>query len=200
MEAAVQSLKKGKSEGVDKIAAVLVQAGEGDVITALPTIYNKIWQTGEWPTPWTQSLVITLPKKGDLQQCQNYQTISLIGHPSKVMLKNKLSKLKPQAEIITEEQAGFRADRSTTEQIFNLQILCEKYIQHQHDIYHVFIDFKKSFGMQLCGQPFWVVINGPRYLKLVTVSSFCPFTLISVLIPLVLFVTSLVFSALISMP
>ena len=43
-----------------------------------------------------------------------------------------------------------------------------------------------------------LAISGPRYLKLVTVSSFCPFTLISVLIPLVLFVISLVFSALIS--
>ena len=40
----------------------------------------------------------------------------------------------------------------------------------------------------------------PRYLKLVTVSSFCPFTLIYVLMPLVLFVISLVFSALIYMP
>ena len=39
----------------------------------------------------------------------------------------------------------------------------------------------------------------PRYLKLVTVSSFYPFTLISFLMPLV-FVISLVFSALISMP
>ena len=39
-----------------------------------------------------------------------------------------------------------------------------------------------------------------RYLKLATVSSFRPFTLISVLIPLVLFVISFVFSALISMP
>ena len=47
----------------------------------------RIWQTGEWPTPWTQSLVITLSKKGNLQQCQNYRTISLISHPSKVMLK-----------------------------------------------------------------------------------------------------------------
>ena len=37
----------------------------------------------------------------------------------------------------------------------------------------------------------------PRYLKHLTVSSFCPFTLISVLMPLVLFVISLVFSALI---
>ena len=24
-----------------------------DVIIALRTICNKIWQTGEWPTPWT---------------------------------------------------------------------------------------------------------------------------------------------------
>ena len=40
------------------------------------------------------------------------------------------------------------------------------------------------------------VMTEPRYLKLVTVSSFCLFTLISVLMPLVLFVISLVFSAL----
>ena len=39
-----------------------------------------------------------------------------------------------------------------------------------------------------------------KYLKLVTVSSFYPFTLISLLMPLVLFVISWVFSALISMP
>ena len=42
------------------------------------------------------------------------------------------------------------------------------------------------------------VITEPRYLKLVTVSSFRPFTLISMLMSLVLFVISLVFSALIS--
>ena len=62
------------------------------------------------------------------------------------MLKIILSRLKPQAErIIAEEQAGFRAGRSTTEQIFNLRILGEKYLQHQQDHYHVFIDFKKAF-------------------------------------------------------
>ena len=44
------------------------------------------------------------------------------------------------------------------------------------------------------------VIAAPRYLKLLTVSSFSPFTLISVLMPLVLFVLSLVFSALIFVP
>ena len=103
-------MKKGKSAGVDNIPAELVQAGGEDVITALKAICNKIWQTGEWPTPWTQSLVITLLKKGNLQHCQNYRTINLISHTSKVMLKIILNRLKPQAEKInTDEQAGFRA-------------------------------------------------------------------------------------------
>ena len=62
------------------------------------------------------------------------------------MLKIILNRLKPQAEkIIAEEQAGFRAGRSTTDQIFNLRILCMKYLQHQQDLYHVFIDFKQAF-------------------------------------------------------
>ena len=55
------------------------------------------------------------------------------------MLKVILNRLKPQAEeIIAEEQAGFRAGRSITKQIFNLRILCEKYLQHQQNLYHAF--------------------------------------------------------------
>ena len=116
VEAAVKTSKKGKSAGVDNIPAEMVQAGGEDMISVLLIICSKIWQTGEWPTQWTQSLLITLPKKGNLQLCQNYRIISLINHPSKVMLKILLNRLKPEAEkIIAEEQAGFRPGRSTTE-------------------------------------------------------------------------------------
>ena len=62
------------------------------------------------------------------------------------MVKIILNRLKPEAEkIIAEPQAGFRPGRSTTEQIFNLRIICERYLQHQQDLYHVFIDFQKAF-------------------------------------------------------
>ena len=44
------------------------------------------------------------------------------------------------------------------------------------------------------------VTTEPGYLKLVTVSSFCPFTLIPLMMPLLLFVVNLVFSAPTSMP
>ena len=44
-----------------------------------------------------------------------------------------------------EEQAGLRAERSTTEQIFNLRIMCENYLQHQQNLYQVFNDFINAF-------------------------------------------------------
>ena len=139
------------NEAADKAA----KPAEREVVfTALTTICNQIWQTRECqprgPSPWSSHF-----KKGKLQQCHNYGTISLISHPSKVMLKIILNRLRPQAERIVAEE-GFRAGGSTTEQIFNVRILREKYFQHQQDLYHVFTDFKKAstgFGMQLCGQP-----------------------------------------------
>ena len=66
------------------------------------------------------------------------------------MLKIILNRLKLQAEKINaEEQVGFRTGRSTTENIFNLRILCEKYLQHQQQLYHAFVDFKKAFDRVL---------------------------------------------------
>ena len=75
------------------------------------------------------------------------------GGETKIDVLNHLEQANPQAKgIIAEEQAEFGA---TTEQIFNLRILCEKYLQHQQNLYHVFVDFKKKkkkplteYGMQ----------------------------------------------------
>ena len=49
-----------------------------------------MWRTREWPTTWTQSLIITLFKSENLQLCQNSRTINLIHYSSKVILKDKL--------------------------------------------------------------------------------------------------------------
>ena len=61
------------------------------------------------------------------------------------MLKVILNRLKPHAEvIIAEEQAGIRSGRSAAEQIFFLRVLCEKYLHHLQELFHIFIDFKKA--------------------------------------------------------
>ena len=60
VEAAVKALKMGKSARVDNIAIELVQAGGEAMIDIRTSICNKMWKSGEWPTTWTQSLVITI--------------------------------------------------------------------------------------------------------------------------------------------
>ena len=73
---AVAALKKGMSAGADNIPAELVQAGGETMIDVLTDICNRILRTGEWPPPWTQSLIITLPIRGQstaLPELQNHQ-------------------------------------------------------------------------------------------------------------------------------
>ena len=53
---------------------------------------------------WTKSLIITLPKKGNLQHCSNYRTISLISHVSKVMLEIIKNGFQLQADYIIAEE------------------------------------------------------------------------------------------------
>ena len=126
VEFAVASLTKWKSAGVDNIPVELVQACGMTMIDVVTELCFRIWSTGEWPTPRTRSLIITLPKKGNLQLCKNYKIISLIIRSGIALLKVILTRLKTHAEeIIAEKQVEFRAERSTTEQIFNLRILYE---------------------------------------------------------------------------
>ena len=63
VEAAVKLVTKGKLTGVDNIPSELVQAEREALTDMLLIICIKIWQTREWPTPWVQSLIITLPKE-----------------------------------------------------------------------------------------------------------------------------------------
>jgi len=124
IEDAVKKLKTGKSPGVDNVPGELIKYGGNETIKALTTLCQKIWQLKEWPKEWTQSLVIPIPKKGNAKKCQNHRTISLISHPSKIMLRVMLNRLKNVTEeLLAEEQAGFRAGKSTVEQIFNCRII-----------------------------------------------------------------------------
>ena len=63
------------------------------LMTTMPLLCQKIWYKKELPDAWTKSLIITIPKKGNIRKCNNYKTISLISHPSKIMLRIILNRL-----------------------------------------------------------------------------------------------------------
>jgi hypothetical protein len=146
VEAAVKRLKRNKSPGTDGITGEMIQAGGEMLMAEIHSLCNQAWHEGGIPAEWAKSIIVTIPKKGDLADCSNYRTISLLNHMSKVLMTVLLERLKAQMEPhLSEEQAGFRRDRSTVHQILILRLMAEKAKRKGRNIYHCFIDFQKAF-------------------------------------------------------
>ena len=73
------------ASGGDRISAELFL--KDDAIKVLHPICQQIWKTQQWPQTWKRSVFIPIPMKGNAKECSNYQTVVLISHASKVMLK-----------------------------------------------------------------------------------------------------------------
>ena len=157
---AIAKIKSRKAPGIDGIEGELIKEGGEAVVQMIHKICNRIWDTGEFPTLWTKSLVVTIAKKGDTTKCENYRTISLICHASKIILEIIRSRMKSTIEMqMAEEQAGFRPGRGTIEQIFSLRLITEKYLALQEkELYLIFIDFKKAFD-RVWHQGLWRVLH-----------------------------------------
>jgi hypothetical protein len=136
-----------KAPGIDGVCSELIQNGGKAAVLGIHAICQRAWEEETFPELWTKSVIVTIPKKGDLQLCENYRTISLVAHASKILLEIIRRRLKPHIEMhLSEEQAGFRPGRSTVEQIFMWRQLAERYIEAQDGVLvNVFIDFKKAF-------------------------------------------------------
>ena len=76
---------------------------------------------------------------------KNAQTIALISHASKVMLKILQARLQQYVNHeLPDVQAGFRKGR-TRDQIANIRWIMEKAREFQKNIYFCFLDYAKAF-------------------------------------------------------
>ena len=81
------SLTTNKARRGGGIPAELFQILKDDAVKVLHSICQQIWKTQQWPQDWKRSIFIPISKKGKAKECSNYQTIALIPHASKIMLK-----------------------------------------------------------------------------------------------------------------
>ena len=112
----------------------------------LHSICQQIWKTQQWSQDWKRSIFIPISKKGSAKKCSNYCTITLISHPSTVMLKILQARLQQYMNHeLSDVQAGFRKGRGARDQIANIRWIIEKARQFQKNIYFCFIDYAKAF-------------------------------------------------------
>ena len=87
IRAGMKKMKEGKAGGLDGTSGEMIKAGGETVVQAMKTIISNIWKTGVWPSDWTQSEIITLPKVPRTQECSKHRTISFLCHALKVLLE-----------------------------------------------------------------------------------------------------------------
>ena len=101
------------------------------------------------------------------RQCQRmfihsqrmYQTIALISHASKVMLKILQQRLQQYMNReLPDVQAGFRKGRGTRDQIANFHWIIKKAREFLKNIYLCFIDYIKPLTL-------WITTNCGKFLK-----------------------------------
>jgi len=124
---------------------------------------QRIWDEETFPDEWKQAVIIPIHKKKDKLDCNNYRGISLLCHYSKIFTSILMDRIKKKTEeILSEEQAGFRASRSTIDQIFTLRQLSEKYTDFSKDLFVCYVDFRKAFD-SIWRKGLWTVLRSMGY-------------------------------------
>jgi len=144
---ALNRMKLKKAPGVDNITTEELQAAAEILgVKVLHKLFQRIWMEEKIPDDWRKAIIIPTHKKKDRLDCNNYRGISLLCHCYKVLTAILTKRLRQRTdEILSEEQAGFRSGRGTTDQIFTLQQIAEKYVEFGKDLYVCYIDFRKAF-------------------------------------------------------
>ena len=120
---------------------------------------QQIWRNQQGPQDWKRSVFIPIQKKDDAKEGTNYFTITLISHPSKVMLKILPTRLQQYMNReLTDVQAEFRKGRGTRNQIANIYWIIEKAREFQQNIYFCFIDYIKD-SYYVDHKAFWKVLQ-----------------------------------------
>ena len=142
---AVAKLKSGKAPGPSGVTGETIRASADPGLHHLHLLINSIMQTNTLPEDWSSSYMISFYKgKGSPLERGNYRGLKLIEHPMKVLERIVETQIRNSVEIDS-MQFGFRPGRGTTDAIFILRQLQEKYLAKSRNLYFAFVDLEKAF-------------------------------------------------------
>jgi len=103
----IENMKNGEAPGIDSLQGELFKADISTTSRLLMGLFSKIWEQEVIPKDWTKGLVFTLPKKGDLRNCDNWRRITLLSVPNKMFCSTLTRLSVPHSEknrLVLEEE------------------------------------------------------------------------------------------------
>lgn len=145
---ACKGLNNGKASGADMISNEMIKSSIGCMVSLWNKLFNKVIQSGHYPTLWRNSWLKPLHKGGDTKDPNKYRGISIMSCVGKLfcsVLNNRLVKFLEKRGSNSKMQLGFSKKCRTSDHILTLKTLVDKYTQGKNKLYACFIDYQKAF-------------------------------------------------------
>src|SRR5664279_2379204 len=108
-------------------------------------VCNAVVKDGKIPDDWSKSWMMNVYKgKGDALECGSYRGIKLLKHVMKI-LERVIDGRDRRIVKVDDMQFGFMADKGTTDAIFVVRQLQEKYLAKKKDLWMAFVNLEKAF-------------------------------------------------------
>ena len=144
----MQTLKNKKACGVDKISNEMIKSSIYLLSTVYRKLFNIVLNSGNFPESWSLSIITPIFKAGVRNDPGNYRgtcVSSCLGKFFCSILNERLINYYDKNNIIHQSQIGFRPGFRTSDHIFTLRTLVDRYVNtvKQGKIYACFVVFKK---------------------------------------------------------
>jgi len=142
-------LKTGKASGIDSISNEMLKYGAKHLCQPLVSLFNTILDKGTFPSNWNTSILTPIHKSGDKSNADNYRGIAISSCLSKLftlILNNRLQNFAERNKILDDTQFGFRKRCRTSDNVFILKSLIDKYTNKKGGkLFVCFVDMRKAF-------------------------------------------------------
>jgi len=148
ISSAITALKNKKASGEDMIINEMLKAGHSLLLKPLVALFNRTFFSGKFPQTWSKSYIVPIFKSGRKDDTNNYRGISIsscLGKLFTSVLNKRLSSFLEENKILKPNQAGFRKNYRTSDNIFVLKTLISKYTQSRNQLFACFVDLSKAF-------------------------------------------------------
>lgn len=144
----INSLKNNCAPGTDNISATVLKKVHHYVIDPIVTIINSIFQTGDIPQQFKDSIVVPVFKGGSSLELTNYRPICIVNSLAKIFektLKVRLIKFLETNNLLFKNQYGFREKLSTENALQQLTSDVVGSFEKNEKVIGIFLDLKKAF-------------------------------------------------------
>ena len=136
-------MKSGKAAGPSGIVVEMIKAAGDTGATMIRDLATAIICDGKVPTDWEQSFIVCLYKgKGDALDRGNYRGLKLTEQAMKILERIVGGHIR---QVVSIDDSHFGFVPGTTDAIFVVRQLQEKYLAVNKRLYMAFVELEKAF-------------------------------------------------------